>query len=118
MGRPKLPDGKRVSLSVKVSEAKAAAVDRRRGPRGRAAYLESLIDADLSLTGKPVPARNGKPENRPKARRAPAAAGPAPQPDMTFPVPFSAADIGNCPHPKSRRQKNGTYCGACGKQVA
>jgi hypothetical protein len=56
MSRPKTEHGKRVALSVKVSEPKAQAVDARRGILSRAAYLESLIDADLArFTGKPEP---------------------------------------------------------------
>jgi hypothetical protein len=73
MSRPKTEHGKRVALSVKVSEPTAQAVDARRGILSRAAYLESLIDADLSgFTGKPqVPGRRAAP---PARRAAPAAA--------------------------------------------
>ena len=68
MSRPRTEHGKRVPLSVKVSEPKAQAVDARRGILSRAAYLESLIDADLA-------GFTGKPESAPRRARL---AGPDP----------------------------------------
>jgi hypothetical protein len=71
VARPRKQDGKRITLSTKVSEDKAAAVDAKRGSLTRAAYLEALIDADLT------PAPTLKPQRRssaPARRAAPVAA--------------------------------------------
>ena len=43
MARPKTPHGRRVTVSVKVSEAEAAAIDKARGKLTRSAYLRSLV---------------------------------------------------------------------------
>jgi hypothetical protein len=48
MARLRTEHGKRITLSVKVSEAKASAVERERGAVSVAAYLENLIDAALT----------------------------------------------------------------------
>ena len=111
MSRPKTPDGKRVSLSVKVSEPKAQAVDARRGMLGRAAYLESLIDADLNgFTGKPEPA--GRSALKPRRAVPPAAEAPEPEPDVKF---APAAGRVRCPHPGTR--VIGGWCPLCGVVV-
>ena len=47
MGRVRTEDGKRVSIGLKVSEAKAKAVDAARGETPRALWLEALVDAAL-----------------------------------------------------------------------
>ena len=49
MGRTLTPDGKRVSIGLKVSEAKAAAINAARGATPRALWLEAAIDACLAL---------------------------------------------------------------------
>jgi hypothetical protein len=48
MSRTKTVNGKRVTFSVKLSEAKAAAVDRARGSMCAAHWLEAAIDAALA----------------------------------------------------------------------
>jgi hypothetical protein len=50
MSRVKTVNGKRVTLGLKVSEAKAAAVDRARGGECVAHWLEAAIDAALART--------------------------------------------------------------------
>lgn len=47
-GRPKSPDGKSVTLSVKVSEVTAASVDRARAGRSRSEWLQSVIAEALA----------------------------------------------------------------------
>ena len=92
---------RRVIFGIKLSEGEAAACDTARGdmPRsewGRTILLAAavaVLEQDV-MTVPPAPVTE-----RPRV--------PAPR--------RSAADPGGpCPHPKGRRQKNGTYCPACG----
>ena len=46
--RKPAPDGKRIPLSVKVSDAKAAEIDAARGDTTRAAWLAAVIDVYLA----------------------------------------------------------------------
>ncbi len=52
MGRVKTVDGKRVSIGLKVSEAKAETINAARGATPRALWLEAAIDAYLALPVK------------------------------------------------------------------
>ena len=111
MSRPKTEHGKRVALSVKVSEPKAQAVDARRGMLTRAAYLESLIDADLNgYTGKPEGAARSA--RKPRRTAPPAAEAPEVVPDVKF---APAAGRVRCPHPGTR--VIGGWCPQCGVVV-
>ena len=56
MSRTKTVNGKRVTLGVKLSEAKAAAVDAARGDTSVAHWLEAAIDAALAREAVPEPA--------------------------------------------------------------
>jgi hypothetical protein len=56
MSRTKTVNGKRVTLGLKVSEAKAAAVDAARGTMCTAHWLEAAIDAALARQSAPEPA--------------------------------------------------------------
>lgn len=73
MSRVKTPDGKRVSLGLKVSEAKAAWVDKLRGDTPRALWLESLVDAAIASASGGMPAVMPAPPER--KRRPPAMHG-------------------------------------------
>ena len=135
MSRPKTEHGKRVALSVKVSEPKAQAVDARRGMLTRAAYLESLIDADLNgFTGKPEGAARPGAKRRavPPARRAAPTASelarerardqrdddapqPEPVPDVKFEPAAGLVGRVRCPHPGTR--VIGGWCAQCGVVV-
>lgn len=55
MSRTKTANGKRIPLSVKVSEAKAAAVEAARGGACTAHWLEAAIDAALAREAAPEP---------------------------------------------------------------
>jgi hypothetical protein len=59
MGRVLTPDGKRVSIGLKVSETKAKAVDAARGGVPRAQWIEAAINAYLAL---PVTVESPPPE--------------------------------------------------------
>jgi nucleotide-binding universal stress UspA family protein len=48
MGRAWTPEGKRVPIGLKVSEAKAKAVDAARGATPRAQWLAAAVDAALA----------------------------------------------------------------------
>ena len=49
------PDGKRIPLSVEVSEAKVAEIDAARGDMTRAVWLAAAIDRHLEPTGPTLP---------------------------------------------------------------
>jgi hypothetical protein len=115
MARPRTEDGKRVPLSTRVSEERAAAMEALRGPMTPSAVLDEAL-------GMWIAARKGARRVRAPARRAaPVAAELArerarDQRDDGMPreVPFSSAPS-PCPHPKSRVNKG--LCGACGTYV-
>ena len=87
---------RRVIFGIKLSEDEAADCDAKRGKAsrsewGRALLLAAAVPGKAHLS-RPAPAPVAE---RPKVSRTP------------------AADI-DCPHPKGRRLKGGTYCPACG----
>jgi hypothetical protein len=53
MGRPRTQDGRRVTLSVKVSEATAADLDAARGTLSRSSALEEALMLWLEDAGRP-----------------------------------------------------------------
>lgn len=123
MSRPKTEHGKRVALSVKVSEPKAQAVDARRGMLTRAAYLESLIDADLNgFTGKPegaarraAPTASELARERARDQRDDDAPQSEPVPDVKFEPAAGLVGRVRCPHPGTR--VIGGWCAQCGVVV-
>ena len=98
-GRPKLPEGKRVTISVKVSESEAAPIDAARGERDRSAWGR---DAMLGAASSGRRVRRVFP---PEVMNAPVV--------MVLPdgVPTDATGR-PCAHPKARVIKG--LCGACG----
>jgi hypothetical protein len=109
MSRPKTEHGKRVTIAVKVSEPKALAVDERRGELTRAAYLESLIDADLNgFTGKPEPAPK-KPRGVPLADEVALNLPSAPADQ----VPRRSQRPVTRSHPAPHRCPTKGWCGTC-----
>jgi hypothetical protein len=89
MPRQPDPDGKRITLALRVTTEKAAAIDDARGSLTRAAWLEQLVDDALSRKQEPDSGRSRKQE----------------------PVPRD----GKCSHPTARRSKG--LCMACGTYV-
>jgi hypothetical protein len=82
-----LPDGKSVTISVKVSEDDAAALDRARGGASRSAWLQRIINAELGRTAGTAEFVAGiEQENRRIAGQS------RPRPASTEP---------GCPHPKA-----------------
>ncbi|MGH3205107.1 MAG: hypothetical protein ACRDP5_24115 [Streptosporangiaceae bacterium] len=61
MPRTAQPDSRTVSVAVKVSQAKADAIDAVRGSLPRAQWLEQIIDSALAGAGNPV---SGRPSER------------------------------------------------------
>ena len=80
-------------FGIKLSEGEAAACDAKRGKVSRSEWGRALLLA-AAVPGKAYLSRPAPVAERPK-------------------VSASRAD-GDCPHPKGRRLKNGTYCPACG----
>lgn len=74
MPRPKTPEGKRVTISARVTEQTAAAVDEHRGTVTRARWLEALIAA--AIDGQPAPVPQAAPKRAP-GKTAASPAGPA-----------------------------------------
>lgn len=108
MGRTLTADGKRMPVSVKVSEAKFRAIEAARGAVPRALWLESLIDAELGWDGS----REAATGERASAART--------EPPRTVSVPARgepAMTTGQvrCLHP-SGRVENGV-CGDCHEEV-
>ena len=137
MGRAWTPEGKRVPIGLKVSEAKAEAVDAARGATPRAQWLAAAVDAALAAhAGRPVEVGGvrinliadgrvpegvvaGRGKDGPVAVRLPS---PAPDPveavralaEATGAVPASqlrAPQRKRCTHPGTRI--TGGYCQAC-----
>lgn len=103
-GRPKSPEGKRVTVCMKVSEQKAAAIDTARGERNRSEWLEQA--ADLMLGQRPLLIEDEPPpvaffDERDLAVIA----------SYEDQVPLDATGE-PCAHPKARVIKG--LCGACG----
>jgi hypothetical protein len=67
MGRPKTQDGRRVTLSVKVSEATAADLDAARGTLSRSSALEEALMLWLERAAAGLPA--GRPRRPGDARQ-------------------------------------------------
>jgi hypothetical protein len=101
-----MPDGRRVALSTRVSEATAAALDEARGAMSRSAAL----DAAIAMWVAAKPAHQSHP--------APAAPGIDIVTDDRMPAgraalaPRAAKSRAGCPHPRARVVKG--LCGACG----
>ena len=121
---------RRVIFGIKLSEDEAAACDTARGdmPRsewGRALLLAGAVaGADVPPVNQPWSRLDAKPledireiEREDRRRTSQPFAEPTrtepPAPTRTRP-PVAASSRQQCPHPKGRRQKNGTYCPACG----
>ena len=94
MARPKTPEGKRVTICIKVSEEQAALIDTARGNRDRSEWGR---DALLSAAQRQHPPAGHVDRQAPAVRQNRAAAN------------------GDCPHPKARINKG--LCGACGTYV-
>ena len=116
MGRAWTPEGKRVPIGLKVSEAKAEAVDAARGATPRAQWLAAAVDA--ALAGATVREAAAERPEPPRVR----AKAPAPDPveavralaEATGAVPASqlrAPQRKRCTHPGTRI--TGGYCQAC-----
>ena len=94
MARPKSPEGKRVTICAKFSEAQAAEIDAARGTIDRSEWMRR---AALSAAERQrIPA--GHFDRQAQAVRQ-----------------NRAAASGDCPHPKTRINKG--LCGACGTYV-
>jgi len=93
MAKPKTPEGKRVTVCTKFSEAEAEAIDVARGMATRSQWLRS---AALAAAERRSPAIHLNPPVH--ALRQ-----------------VRAAEQGECPHPKARINKG--LCGACGTNV-
>ena len=95
MSKPRSPDGKRVTMGLKLSEADAKAIDAARGTASRSEWLRSAALAAVS-GGQSAPARTLPVVSEPVNR-------------------FTASPEPSCPHPKARIHKG--LCGACGTNV-
>ena len=93
MARSLTPEGKRITISVKVSEPEAAAIDAARGDLTRSAWLHQAI------------ARGLNPGPRPTAKTVLPQAWPG-LPDI------QSMAKATCSHPAIRVHKG--MCGACG----
>jgi hypothetical protein len=93
-GRPREPEGKRVTVCAKFSESEAAVIDTARGAMTRSEWLRRAVLAQAA-------------RGRPPAGYAGRAAGAVRE--------NHAAAKGDCPHPKARINKG--LCGACGTYV-
>jgi hypothetical protein len=94
MARPESPDGKRVTICAKFSEAQAAAIDAARGHMMRSEWLRHAALAEAERQQAPA----GHVDRQAEAVRQ-----------------NLAAARGDCPHPKARVNKG--LCGACGRNV-
>jgi hypothetical protein len=94
MARPKTPDGKRVTICAKFSEAQAAEIDIARGHMDRGEWLRIAALAAAERQRPPA----GHADRQTEAVRQ-----------------NRAAANGDCPHPKARINKG--LCGACGTNV-
>ena len=92
MARERTPEGKRVVIPVRVSEPKAAAIDKARGETPRSVWVEAAIDERLERLGQ------AEYEHQMAAARR-----------------LESRDRTGCPHPKARINKG--LCGACGTYV-
>ena len=94
MSRPKTPEGKRVTICAKFSEAEAAQIDEARGMATRSQWLHSALLAAAERQRPPAGSIDRQAEAVRQNRRA---------------------ANGDCPHPKARINKG--LCGACGTYV-
>ena len=81
MARQPTPDGRRVHMNVKFSEAEAAAVDEARGDAERGTWLR-----ETALRGLPFVVAHDSPVKRARARAA-ATLAVGPQPEVPAPPP-------------------------------
>jgi hypothetical protein len=111
MVRPVKDDGKRVTISAKVSETVAAAIDGRRGNQTRSSWLETVVSEALAHTYEIVLMG---PSVTPRTARGPRT--PAISPEMTGVLSHVGGrpDEGECPHPKAMVTKGVCRCGAGG----
>ena len=94
MAKPRTPEGKRVTMSAKFSEAQAAEIDTARGHMDRSEWLRLAALAAAERQRAPA----GRVDRQVEAvRENRIAAG------------------SDCPHPKARINKG--LCGACGTYV-
>lgn len=73
MARERTPEGKRVVIPVRVSEPKAAAIDKARGETARSVWVETAIDERLDRLGQAGYEQRSHKSNR-KRTTAPTAA--------------------------------------------
>lgn len=112
MGRKKLDDGKRVTISAKVSEADIARIDGARGDLTRSAWVQRAIGVVLGT----VPLSAALPGVSPDAPRTKPS-----RPRRVVTAAALAQDRArdqresDCPHPKARIIKG--LCNACGTYV-
>ena len=106
MGRTLTPDGKRRTVSCKLSDAKYAAVEAARIADGkpRALWLESLIDAALEASA--VPALTAVPESPQIAPE------PPPEPEAPSPAPVREK------RPRARKGSGGAGSAAAVEEAA
>jgi hypothetical protein len=103
-----MPDGKRVTIAVKVSESDAARIDAQRGDLSRSRWMQEAIRGRLGC----LPVVTVSPGVAVLAGRQAPFADP-----VISAVPESLARItpAPCPHPKARILKG--LCNACGTNV-
>jgi hypothetical protein len=94
MARPKTPEGKRVTICARFSEAQAAEIDAARGTMDRSAWVRLAALAAAERQRPPA----GHVDRQAQAVRQ-----------------NRAAANGPCLHPKARINKG--LCGACGTYV-
>lgn len=94
MARPQTPDGKRVTICAKFSEAEEVLIDTARGHMSRSEWLRLAALATADQERPPA----GHMDRQAQAVRQ-----------------NLAAAKGDCPHPKARVNKG--LCGACGHNV-
>ena len=94
MSRPKTPEGKRVTICARFSEAQAAEVDVARGTMSRSEWVRLAALAAAERQRPPAGSIDRQAEAVRQNRRA---------------------ANGDCPHPKARINKG--LCGACGTYV-
>jgi hypothetical protein len=115
---------RRVIFGIKLSEHEAAACDAARGDMPRSEWGRALLlaatskpPADLAWTVEPGPDDNGEVAFVAEVLAEPGMQGritAGVQQELAARARRQPASNGPCPHPKGRRQKNGTYCPACG----
>ena len=105
MGRKRLDDGRRVSISAKISERHAEAIDAERGSQTRSSWLAALIASHFGSGPDRAPEKHGgqmAPPNAPAVPRS----SKIPEPPPAEP----------CRHPKARVTKG--WCSLCKTNIS